>query len=182
MLRPDVDRLEALEVALAVLLVPLVTPEEARHTWERLPDDHLAGLSRVQDTLLRLRINDIDVHSQTEYLHLASVDRTSRVRGDERGGGIGATGCVAEVDVWRESVVEPAVLLGGERGAGCVDYAEAVEVEVVFGQLVGHLDFEEVAGGGAEVGDFVFLAHAEELEGIWVCEHGEYAVSSMKLG
>ena len=111
MLRPDIDILEALEVARFVLAVSRVAPEEARHAREGFADDHLARLAGVVDRSAARGVDDIDVHAQRADLHLAGIDGPGWVEGDERCGCVGAAGGVADLDAGWEGAVEPSVLL-----------------------------------------------------------------------
>lgn len=108
---PDVDIVEALEVAGLVFAISRVAPEEARHAREGFADDHLARLTRVVDRGASRGVDDIDVHAQGTDLHFAGVDGPGRVEGYERCGGVCAAGGVADLDARWEGAVEPAVLL-----------------------------------------------------------------------
>lgn len=124
-LGPDVDVLEALEVAGLVLTVSRIAPEEARHAREGFADDHLARLAGVVYRGAGRGVYDIDVHAQSTDLHLAGVDGSGWVEGYERCGGVGAAGGVADLDAGWEGAVEPAVLLWREGGAGGVHCLQA---------------------------------------------------------
>lgn len=159
MLRPDVGA-ELLEIAGSVDLVPFVSPEVDGHGREGLADDHLASLAGVRNGFARFRIHDVDVVAEREHLHFADVHGSAGVRGDEGGCDLGAACGVADLNLFREGSVEPTVLLGGKGRAGAVHHSQVRQVVGVLGFGLRHLQLQQVAGGGSEVGDPTYVSWA----------------------